>query len=411
MASTKLILKNPYKDGKCLIYLIYQDKGKKFKVSTQIKVLKEQWDGKRIKGKSIEVLEANSKLSNLEDRIRNIETEILKEGRRLELELVKKLFFESFDEKNKSTSTDFFRIYDEFIQTSRVTKCEGTIKHYYSTRGILKEFENYLGKPLSYSIINLQLYEKLIYFLLSVKGYLNNTAGKHVKVLKAYLNYVKRNELTKESINVTGFKVFKEDVDIIALTKEELFEIYNCKGLSQSLEYVRDLFCFECFTGIRFSDLNRIKNENIVGDFLEFRTKKTRDTLSVPLNQYSKAILEKYNGIFEGRPLPPPISNGKMNAYLKDLGRIAKIDTLTMVEKFSGSKRFAASKPKYAFISTHTGRKTFITVSNEMGMPIEYILKITGIKKWDTLKKYLKVSEKSKLLKMNEFWNDEKMIS
>jgi hypothetical protein len=76
-----------------------------------------------------------------------------------------------------------------------------------------------------------------------------------------------------------------------------------------------------------------------------------------------------------------------------------------MVEKFSGSTRITLSKPKYAFISTHTGRRTFITLSYEKGMQAEMIMKITGIKKWETLKKYLKVSEKSKLAKMQEFWN------
>lgn len=76
-----------------------------------------------------------------------------------------------------------------------------------------------------------------------------------------------------------------------------------------------------------------------------------------------------------------------------------------MVEKFSGATRITVSKPKYAFISTHTGRRTFITLSYEKGMQAEMVMKITGIKKWETFKKYLKVSEKSKLAKMNEFWN------
>ena len=96
---------------------------------------------------------------------------------------------------------------------------------------------------------------------------------------------------------------------------------------------------------------------------------------------------------------------------IKEAAKEAKIDELTMVEKFSGANRVVFTKPKYAFICTHTGRRTFITLSHEKGMNIEMIMKITGIKKWDTLKKYLKVSEKSKLMKMNEFWNRDSMIS
>ena len=78
-----------------------------------------------------------------------------------------------------------------------------------------------------------------------------------------------------------------------------------------------------------------------------------------------------------------------------------------LIEKFSGSKRIEIRKPKCDLISTHTGRKSFITLSYEKGMSTEMIMKITGIKKWETLKKYLKVSEKAKIIKMNECWNKE----
>ena len=76
-----------------------------------------------------------------------------------------------------------------------------------------------------------------------------------------------------------------------------------------------------------------------------------------------------------------------------------------MIEKFSGSRRIVIKKPKCDLITTHTGRKTFISLSFEKKMPAEMIMKITGIRSWGTLKKYLKVSEKSKLIVMNEFWN------
>ncbi len=161
---------------------------------------------------------------------------------------------------------------------------------------------------------------------------------------------------------------------------------------------------FECFTGLRFSDIGSLKNENIKEDFIELRTKKTKDILFVPLNIFAREILIKYSGMYRDRPLPPPFANQVINRLIKEAAKKAEINVLTMVEKFSGSNRTVITKPKYAFISTHTGRRTFITLSHEKGMNIEMIMKITGIKKWDTLKKYLKISEKSKLIKMNEFW-------
>jgi integrase len=214
-----------------------------------------------------------------------------------------------------------------------------------------------------------------------------------------------RNELTAMRYNFKDFKTIKEDVDIISMTEDELFRLYECKTLNERQVFARDYVCFECFTGLRFSDIGRLKNENIKDDFIELRTKKTKDILFVPLNVFAKEILAKYCGQYEDRPLPPPYANQTINELIKEAAKEAKIVDLTMVEKFSGSNRTVITKPKHAFISTHTGRRTFITLSHEKGMTVEMIMKITGIKKWDTLKKYLKVSEKTKLMKMNEFWN------
>lgn len=237
------------------------------------------------------------------------------------------------------------------------------------------------------------------------KKLLNNSVGKQIKTLKTFLNYVSKNELSDHKFNLRGFKVFKEDIDIIHLTEEELFKIYNLQDLPQNYEFVKDYFCFECFTGLRFSDISRLKNENTKTDFLEFRTKKMKEILFVPLNIFAKQIIEKYRGRFADRPLPPTLSNQKTNQYLKDIAEIAGITENTMIEKFNGANRIEIIKPKCDFISTHTGRRTFITLSHEKGMSVEMIMKITGIKKWDTFKKYLKVSEKAKLIQMNNIWN------
>ena len=200
-------------------------------------------------------------------------------------------------------------------------------------------------------------------------------------------------------------RCIKEEIDIIALTEEELFIIYKCQNLTENQRIARDYLCFECFTGLRFSDIGRLKNENIKGDFIMIRTQKTKDNLFVSLNVFAKEIISKYQGQYKNRPLPPPFANQIINRLIKEVAEKAALNELLEIEKFSGVNRISVTKPKYQLISTHTGRRTFITLSHEKGMKIEMIMKITGIKKWETLRKYLKVSEKNKLIKMNEFWN------
>src|SRR5437762_4115562 len=140
-------------------------------------------------------------------------------------------------------------------------------------------------------------------------------------------------------------------------------KIYRLTELPQRLIDVRDNFCFACFTGLRFSDIDKLRHHHINKDFLEIRTEKTKDNLKIPLNVYAKEILEKYRGYGLGRPLPTGITNQKSNDYLKELAQLAGLNDLVSMEKFSGSKKILVTKPKYELISTHAARRTFVTLA------------------------------------------------
>ena len=369
-----------------------------------VQTLKDNWDGNRIKGKSLEVSEDNQRLQDLENIIYEIEREALRNKKIHSIDIVEQKFRIQLD--IKSHKSEFTALYEIFIDAAVATKAEATIKAYKTTYNRLTDFSKSKQVDLSFENINTNFYNKFVNYLISDRGQLNNSVGKYIKNLKTFLNYVKNNELVKTNFNLNGFKILKNDIDIIALSQEELWQMYYVKDLPQSLEYVKDYFCFECFTGLRFSDISKLETNNIKGDFIELRTQKTRELLYIPLNSFAKEIIEKYQGKFETRPIPPTFSNQKSNEYIKDVAELAGIRENMIIEKFSGAKCITIRKQKCDLISTHTGRKTFITLSHERGMPIEMIMKITGIKKWETLKKYLKISEKAKLSQMNEFWNN-----
>jgi integrase len=212
-------------------------------------------------------------------------------------------------------------------------------------------------------------------------------------------------EIIPAETNLSAFKVIKEEADIIYLTERELFKLLNLEGLTKSLQQVRDNFCFGCFTGLRFSDIAKINKSNIKEDFIEIRTEKTRDALKIPLNQYAKEILRKYQTTNYTRPLPPTISNQKTNEYLKELCEMAEIDDPIEIEKFSGSKKILIKKPKYNLVTSHTARRTFVTLSLEKGIRAEVVMNMTGHKEYQTFKKYIKITDKVKLLEMNKVWD------
>ena len=186
---------------------------------------------------------------------------------------------------------------------------------------------------------------------------------------------------------------------------------------NKRLDQVRDVFCFSCTTGLRYSDLNLLRREHIKGDEIRFTVKKTKELLTIPLNAYSLAILDKYKD--KNKPLPV-ISNQKLNLYLKGwdekdengkikkhnegLCEIAGINESIEIVRYKGTKREAIVYPKYELIGVHTGRKTFATLSLEKGMSAEEVMSITGHKDYKSFKRYVKITENRKKVVMVKAW-------
>ena len=168
------------------------------------------------------------------------------------------------------------------------------------------------------------------------------------------------------------------------------------------LDKVRDVFCFGCFTGQRYSDIANLKRDHLKGDKWHLRTIKTDKVLQVQLIDFALAILDKYKDAL--RPLPV-ISNQKTNDYLKELGKLVGIDEPTSLTKRRGNEKLTNTQPKYEFISTHTARRTFITLSLEKGIRAEVIMEISGHTDYATFKKYIKISGKIADTEMIKAWN------
>lgn len=122
-----------------------------------------------------------------------------------------------------------------------------------------------------------------------------------------------------------------------------------------SLERVRDLFVFQTYTCLRYSDLkefNPIKVQEIKGVPVYIGNSiKTNKLFIIPLLTPALEILHKYNGTL------PIISNVKYNLYLKNVAQAIGID-----------------KP----ISSHWARHTGATLLINEGVDMKIISKICG---------------------------------
>lgn len=289
----------------------------------------------------------------------------------------------------------------EFVstQSSLNAWADSTIYKFNTLKKHLKSF----NPDLNLSTFNTDFYLNFIQYLRDVAHLQNTSILKTWKMLTWFLRWAdKKGYITnKEYLDFKpGLKTVK-DKEVVYLTWDELMKVYNLcfPNNKKYLERVRDVFCFQCFTSLRYSDVHKLKREDIVDNIIKVVTAKTGDTIKIDLNKYSHAILDKYKN--EERPLPV-ISNQRMNQWIKEVCFLAEIRQSITIVYYKGSERVEEVHPKYELIGTHTGRRTFICNALTMGIPAATVMEWTGHSDYKAMKPYIKIAdeEKSKAMKL-----------
>ncbi|MCC8096271.1 MAG: site-specific integrase [Tannerellaceae bacterium] len=245
---------------------------------------------------------------------------------------------------------------------------------------------------------------------LTKKGFRNTTIAKNLAFVRWFFRWAANKGYYKGTIHQT-FKPKLKGVDgnskeIIYLTQEEIRSLqnYKFKSYETALERVCDVFLFTCFTGLRYSDVAKLKRSDIKDGFIHVVIQKTADGLIIELNKHSQAILEKYKDVnFPNDKALPVISNEKMNEHLKRLGQVCGIDEPQRVVYFKGSIRYEEVYPKWALLTTHCGRRTFVVTALQLGIPAEVIIRWTGHADYKSMKPYIKIVDKLKERSMARF--------
>ncbi|MFR9510317.1 MAG: phage integrase SAM-like domain-containing protein [Rikenellaceae bacterium] len=310
--------------------------------------------------------------------------------------------------RDPEASQTLLELFDTFIkeQGQANSWTLATVKRF---RYMRKQIGDFNPAPTFESFNRSGLVEYVNY-LHATKQLRNSTITKNLAFLRWFLRWAVENGHSTNS----DFEKFRpklksiksSDKRIIFLTWDELMRVYNYP-IPQQKEYlqrVRDVFCFCCFTSLRYSDVQNLKRSDIVGDTLHITTVKTSDSLQIELNKYSKAILERYEAIpYEGDKALPVISNQRMNDYLKELGEMCGIDEPQTVVYFKGSERIEEVYPKYELLGTHAGRRTFICNALALGIPANVVMKWTGHSDYKAMKPYIDVADSIKAREMNKF--------
>ena len=298
-----------------------------------------------------------------------------------------------------------FDIFDVFMN-------EESLLNLWSSKTLakMKTFKKHLktfDEDLEFNSLDEKKLIKYQYFLQDNLKLQNSTALKNFSFLRWFLRWA-----TKKGYNQNiAFEHFKPKLKtiqkkIIFLTQPELNKIKNFEIPKEKkyLDRVRDIFMFQCFTGLRYSDVENLKRSDIKDNFIEIITVKTSDSLIIELNDHSKAILKKYEDeVYEKSKALPVISNQRMNEYLRELTKMAEIDDPIRETYYKGNQKFDEVFPKYELISSHAGRRTFICNALALGIPPQVVMKWTGHSDYSAMKPYIDIADQTKINAMEQF--------
>jgi len=426
MPTVKFLLQTPYeksktgkrkpatKETRLYAYLIV-NRDYIIKIKTEHVVRPTEWDfdiqGKR--ERLAGAIEFNAKLGNLKKEILDQYDKLRKQFPDATFREVSALLKQYFKEGElpQFSTKGFFEVLDEYITSNEGELTPRTLAKFRTLKTVLTEFvaENRRYNPLAFSMIDHNFKDAFVKYLREREprgrqkrrpegfqtGLLNDSITKYIQDLKNYLGWAEKRGYNHsktytefDAITAANKKRQADRRDIVTLTLQELTAFYHFDLREKpALERVRDIFCFQTFTGQRWSDVERFNKEDLDGDVWAFTAFKTKKAQEVDLTGFAAPaldILKKYEYSL------PIISLQKFNEMLKDAGKEAGINTPVSIKRFSGATEIETAEPKYYFMSSHMARRTCVSILlNNFGVAPSSVMEITGHADLKTLEKYL----------------------
>jgi site-specific recombinase XerD len=372
-----------YQSGEMPIYLRITVDGQRTELAISRKCDPERWDavtGRAI-GSKAESRTLNAYLDDIQFKIHELQRRMSDTDELITAETIKNRFvgkaekartllaiFEDHNTKMKS-------LVGQEFEKSTLQRYETCLMH-------CKEFMQwqYNISDIPVTKINFAFLTDFDYYLRSVRKCGNNSAIKYIKNLGKIVRICLGNGwLTIDPY--LNYKPKQKAVHREVLTKEELDRLSKKKFGVERLSTVRDMFVFCCYTGLAYVDVHKLKRSELVkgadGDLWIYTNRQKTDTLSrIPVLPTALSIIRAYKDhpqCVVKDTLLPVMSNQKMNAYLKEIADLCKIN-----------------KPLTFHIARHTFATT-VTLNN--GVPIESVAKMMGHTSIKTTQIYAKVMD------------------
>lgn len=366
--------------------------GKRVEISLKKSIEPAKWSSEagRAKGGSTEARLMNTTIDLISNEIMRNHNQLVMDNKPIDALAIKNSFL-GISEK-KYTLIETFKYHNARMETLIGIDIEkGTFKKFETVLSKIERFikKNYLRNDLFLDELNFKFITDFEYFMKTEDAVKHNTALRYIRCLKKIINLALQNEWITRNPFI-NYKCQYTRVNREVLNDEELQLLWDREIGIDRLDEVKNVFLFCCYTGYSFADVERIsKNDlgrGIDGDYWIFtERKKTGVTSNVPLLPKALEIIQRYSEnkyCVNADKLLPVKSNQKMNAYLKEVAILCKVNkNLTM----------------------HMARHTFattVTLSN--GVPIETVSKMLGHTKITTTQIYAQVLENKVSNDMND---------
>lgn len=245
---------------------------------------------------------------------------------------------------------------------------------------------------------------------MTAAGLGNVTTRGHLSTFRSFAAWLRRKgHPVAESFTDEQPRIKTITRSVIYLTPEELKRLeeadFSGEAACKSVTDAANILLLSAYTGLRISDVAALRPENIHDTYIEIRTKKTGTPLRIELNRHSRAAIgrmaeEKQP---DGLLAPPMARNHAISEFMRRACRIAGIDSPVSQAHYQGARRVERTGPKWQFVTTHTGRRTFICNALSLGIPPQVVMKWTGHSDYSAMKPYIDIIDAAKASNMARF--------
>ena len=356
-------------------------------------------------------------VQNLENLIENV---VLADTREklIEAEQLK----EDIEERRRKDVKRFIKEYVDGIIKGEILNTKGrkysknSINSWKQFRRIF--FECFKNQSFTWDELSQPIIHKFLNYMDKL-GYMGETKNRHIGVFSTFITIAEKQKLHTNGIArkwlCSSTVNDEEKRALIYLTKEELSSLHNMP-LTGLKEQVRDLFLIACYTALRYSDFSKIK-KGCIGytssktHVIRLSQQKTQKPVVIPiLNEELVALLEKYDYN------APDVCEQIINRYIKEICQElsetvpslgVKVRTLLTKTEREGMEKGRLTfefddegypvKPRYELVACHTARRTAITnMYLSQKFTTQQMMSVSGHKKEDTFKKYVRLSNDEK---------------